>query len=188
MLLAAAEEALAELAAQRAAIAAAAATAAAPASTSATVGGTSDGGDVCAAEAALVAALFSLRCGLGGYGARDFEEPAKLLESLQKAMEPAGRIATLLLQLWDTRASKEAARLAWAKAAAARSCAFLRCAELGGVASQGPAAGQRGSKRCTACCAVRYCGEKCSHVDWRAGGHRKVCKALAAAREAAASE
>ncbi len=36
---------------------------------------------------------------------------------------------------------------------------------------------------CSACRAVWYCGTACSHADWRAG-HRRVCKALAAARAA----
>ena len=33
----------------------------------------------------------------------------------------------------------------------------------------------------SACRAVWYCGTDCSHADWRAG-HRRVCKALGAAR------
>ena len=31
-------------------------------------------------------------------------------------------------------------------------------------------------------CPARYCGTACSHADWRAG-HRRTCKALAAARQ-----
>ncbi len=38
---------------------------------------------------------------------------------------------------------------------------------------------------CSACRAVWYCGTACSHADWREGGHRRVCKALGAARRAA---
>ena len=37
---------------------------------------------------------------------------------------------------------------------------------------------------CSACRAVWYCGTACSHADWREGGHRRVCKALGAARQA----
>ena len=37
----------------------------------------------------------------------------------------------------------------------------------------------------SACRAVWYCGIACSHADWREGGHRRMCKALAAARQAA---
>ena len=39
--------------------------------------------------------------------------------------------------------------------------------------------------RCGGCRAVWYCGEACANADWREGGHRKVCKALAAERLAA---
>ena len=35
----------------------------------------------------------------------------------------------------------------------------------------------------SACRAVWYCGTTCSHADWWAG-HRRVCKALGAARAA----
>ncbi len=37
----------------------------------------------------------------------------------------------------------------------------------------------------SACRAVWYCGTACSHADWREGGHHRMCKALAAARQAA---
>ena len=37
----------------------------------------------------------------------------------------------------------------------------------------------------SACRAVWYCGTTCSHADWREGGHRRVCKALGEARQAA---
>ena len=36
----------------------------------------------------------------------------------------------------------------------------------------------------SACRAVWYCGAACLHADWRAG-HKRVCKALGAARAAA---
>ncbi len=36
---------------------------------------------------------------------------------------------------------------------------------------------------CSACRVVWYCGTACSHADWRAG-HRRVCRALGAARAA----
>ena len=41
------------------------------------------------------------------------------------------------------------------------------------------------NRTCSACRAVWYCGTACSHADWREGGHRRMCKALAAARQAA---
>ncbi|KAL4859692.1 hypothetical protein ACK3TF_000769 [Chlorella vulgaris] len=65
-----------------------------------------------------------------------------------------------------------------AKAAATRSCAYLRCANLAGEG--GPAAGQgAGSQRCSKCKVAWYCGTACSHADWKAG-HRRVCRALGA--------
>jgi hypothetical protein len=67
-----------------------------------------------------------------------------------------------------------------AQAAATRSCAYLRCANLAGEG--GPAAGQgTSSLRCSKCKVAWYCGTACSHGDWRAG-HRRMCGALGAAR------
>ena len=37
---------------------------------------------------------------------------------------------------------------------------------------------------CRACRAVWYCGTACSHADRWEGGHRRICKALGAARAA----
>ncbi|KAI7835833.1 hypothetical protein COHA_010278 [Chlorella ohadii] len=93
---------------------------------------------------------------------------------------PARRLAAALLAWWRRPAAQQAAVLESARAAAARSCAYLRCTNLGGEG--GPAAGQgTGSKCCSACRAVWYCGTACSHADWRAG-HRRVCQALGVAR------
>jgi hypothetical protein len=69
-----------------------------------------------------------------------------------------------------------------AQAAAARSCAYLRCANL--ADEGGPAVGQgAGSQRCSKCRVAWYCGTACSHADWRAG-HRRMCRVLGAARAA----
>jgi hypothetical protein len=38
-------------------------------------------------------------------------------------------------------------------------------------------------QRCSICMAPRYCSAKCQAADWRAG-HKAVCRALAAEREA----
>ena len=38
---------------------------------------------------------------------------------------------------------------------------------------------------CSACRVVWYCSTACSHADWREGGHRRMCRALGAARRAA---
>lgn len=36
---------------------------------------------------------------------------------------------------------------------------------------------------CSACRAVNYCSRECATMDWKTGGHKLVCKALAAARQ-----
>ena len=116
------------------------------------------------------------------------ENPAEhfrlLLGSPAQVLPAAAAAAELLQQHWAEPEQVAAARLELARAAATRSCAYLGCANLGGEG--GPDAGQRpGSQRCSACRAVWYCGTACSHADWRQGGHRKVCAALAAERQAA---
>lgn len=90
------------------------------------------------------------------------------------------RLAAVLLRQWEQPEQQAADRLALAQAAATRSCANLRCANLG--LEGGPGAGEgKGCKRCGSCRAVYYCSMACSHADWP-GGHRRVCKALGAAR------
>ena len=39
-------------------------------------------------------------------------------------------------------------------------------------------------RACSACRAVNYCSRDCATLDWKIGGHKRVCKALAAARQA----
>jgi hypothetical protein len=108
-------------------------------------------------------------------------QPGQALRSYKGSLQPARQLATALLAHWEQRAPA-GDQVELAQAAAARSCAYLRCANLG--LEGGPAAGQAGSLKCSACRAVQYCGTACSHADWRAG-HRRVCTALAAARQAA---
>ena len=94
----------------------------------------------------------------------------------------SGLLAVLLQQYWALPEQQQMAQLELAQAAAGRSCAYLRCANVAGLG--GPATGDGlGSKRCSKCRAVWYCGTTCSHADWRAG-HRHVCSALGAARVA----
>ncbi|EFN52671.1 hypothetical protein CHLNCDRAFT_138631 [Chlorella variabilis] len=96
------------------------------------------------------------------------------------ALQP--ELAATLLEHWARPEQQQQDALQLAQAAAARSCAYLRCSNVGGEG--GPAAGQGGgSQRCGACRAVWYCSTACSHADWRQGGHRRVCKALGAARQ-----
>lgn len=35
------------------------------------------------------------------------------------------------------------------------------------------------------CLVAQYCSTACSHADWREGGHRRMCRALGVARQAA---
>ncbi len=69
-------------------------------------------------------------------------------ESIERhCLLPARRLAAALLAWWRRPAAQQAAVLESARAAAARSCAYLRCTNLGGEG--GPAAGQgTGSKCC----------------------------------------
>jgi hypothetical protein len=102
---------------------------------------------------------------------------------LRQQLAPATALGALLQEHFERPQQQAVVRLELARIAATRSCAYLRCSNL--AAGGGPAAGEGdGSKKCSACRAVWYCGECCSHADWRAG-HRRVCKALAAERQAA---
>ena len=104
------------------------------------------------------------------------------MRTYKLSLSPLRQLAVALLEHWE-QTGAPAEKVELAQAAAARSCAYLRCANLG--LEGGPAAGQGvGSLKCSACRAVHYCGTNCSHADWRAG-HRRVCSALAAARQAA---
>ncbi|KAI7845896.1 hypothetical protein COHA_000629 [Chlorella ohadii] len=116
---------------------------------------------------------------VGGRTLRRFNE---IQGHLPAALRLGTPLAAALLDWWRRPEAQQAAALEVAQAAARRSCAYLRCGNLGGEG--GPAAGEGvGSQRCSACRAVWYCGTACSHADWRVG-HRRVCKALGAARAA----
>jgi hypothetical protein len=107
----------------------------------------------------------------------------KRFSGLLQANNPAAASWLAALQGREAQPGDE---LELAQAATARSCAYLRCANLAGEG--GPAAREgAGSQRCSKCKAAWYCGTACSHADWRAG-HRRVCKALAAARVAERQE
>ena len=126
----------------------------------------------------LAAAARALHAAHRAAAARSGEDTPANVRLVQQAAD----LARLLQQYWQLPEQQAAARLELAQAAATRSCAYLGCANLGG--SGGPAEGEgEGSKKCTVC-RVSYCGEACSHADWRAGGRRKVCQALAAERQA----
>ena len=149
----------------------------------------------------------------------------ELLSRIAGMLPACVQLAAALMAHWREPDQLAASKLEAAQAAAARSCAFLRCASLGG--ESGPAARQGGfSQRCRqvpgswagwhlcgtqmcgklgrglavcyllptilstsldlpcrACSVAWYCGTACSHANWRAG-HRRLCKALGAARQA----
>jgi hypothetical protein len=104
-------------------------------------------------------------------------------QALQQAVSMTAAVAAQIAEVCEAGegAAQQELKLAWA--VTTRSCAYLACANLAGEG--GPAAGEGiESKRCTGCKLAWYCGTVCSHADWRAGGHRRVCKALAAAHAA----
>ncbi|KAI7843037.1 hypothetical protein COHA_003369 [Chlorella ohadii] len=99
----------------------------------------------------------------------------------EQALPAAEAAARLWRTHWQQPAQAVTLRLEAAHAAATRCCAYLQCSNVGQAG--GPFAGQgEGSKRCSQCRAVWYCSTACSHADWRHGGHKLVCKALAAER------
>ena len=108
---------------------------------------------------------------------------------MQRVLPGAAPLAAALEAHWQQPEQLAAARLANARVAATRSCAYLRCANVGAAASSGsgPDAGQQpGSLKCSGCRVAWYCGTACSHADWREG-HKRVCRVLAAERQAARS-
>jgi hypothetical protein len=98
----------------------------------------------------------------------------QLADALKPLLQPAADLAALVHQHWQLPEQATAVQVERTQAAATRSCAYACCANLGG---------DGGSKLCSGCRVARYCGAECSHADWRQGGHRRVCKALAAARQ-----
>ena len=208
-------------------------------------GSSSSGGDALGTEAVALAGR--VHAAVDRFR-RAAPTPNLTLQQLRhKVLRPACQLADALLDWWRRPEAQQEQQLEAAQAAAARSCAYLRCSNLAG--GGGPAAGEgEGSQRCrcgrgdwklsvgwlvrrvagfchivapqcqgggfwdegvatagsllnlqlfllsirccppylpcSACRAVWYCGTACSHADWREGGHRRICKALGAARAA----
>jgi hypothetical protein len=110
---------------------------------------------------------------------------AATAEQLERMGVHSVGLATALQEFWQQPEQLKAVRLEVAQAAANRACANLRCPNL--TLAGGPAAGQgKGCRLCGGCRVAWYCGTACSHADWKLG-HRRVCKALAAARDTAAT-
>lgn len=105
--------------------------------------------------------------------------PDTMLQVLQPLVPQLEEVAEAMCEFRRPAGQEAAEQLALARVAAARSCAHLACSNVD--AEGGPAAGEgRGCKKCGGCRAVSYCSEACQHTDWRQGGHRRVCKLLAA--------
>ena len=78
---------------------------------------------------------------------RGMEAVERAAAGQQDVLPPACSLAAALLDWWRRPEQEAADQLELAQAAATRSCAYLRCANLGG--GGGPAAGQgEGSQRC----------------------------------------
>ena len=94
-------------------------------------------------RSALQIAVQQLLCNDG----REFKPLCQVRQQLPAVMAVAGPLADALLAWWRRPEAQQAAALELAQAAARRSCAYLRCANLGGEG--GPAAGEgAGSMRC----------------------------------------
>ena len=96
---------------------------------------------------------------------------AESASRLQQLVQPATELASLMQQYLALPAVEEQQRLVLARAAAVRSCAYLRCANVAGEG--GLAAGQAASSMrcrwggrvsagaCFNCCGVRWRGQLC---------------------------
>jgi hypothetical protein len=126
--------------------------------------------------ARLSASLDALHASGKGLAAQRSAGGARqLAAALKPLLQPAAELAALVHQHWQLPEQAAAVQVERTHAAATRSCAYAGCANL--------SAGDGSSKLCSGCRVARYCGAECSHADWRQGGHRRVCKALTAARQ-----
>ncbi len=91
---------------------------------------------------------------------------AQLAAQLRSLLPPAAHLAALMQQYYALPAVEAERQLALAQVAAGRSCAYLRCANLGGEG--GPKAGQGvGSMRCRWAVGP-VCGGSCVQLDtWK---------------------
>lgn len=125
------------------------------------------GSNAATANGELGAAVAALQ---RSYDALDSGESVESLPALAAMFVPAvtaaARVAALLLSAWATPEQQAAQQLEMAQAAATRSCAYLRCANLGGEG--GPFARQGAdSKRCRCVAAAelvwgRFCCVPCT--------------------------
>ena len=101
--------------------------------------------------------------------------PKASLAAFQQALLPcAVRLSAALLPHWPLPEQQQADRLELARAVAAQrhGCSNLRCPDWQGQ--------HRKARLCAGCKTLRFCDAACQADAWRHGGHRLVCKLLAA--------
>jgi hypothetical protein len=109
----------------------------------------------------------------------ELESQADRAAQLRRLLPPAAEVAALLHRYFELPEQEAVRALELAEAASARSCAYLSCFNL---TMESREAEGKPTQKCGQCRSVRYCSRACSVEDWRAG-HKRVCKALAAARD-----
>jgi len=106
--------------------------------------------------AAVADAAAELRQALGDSDAEGWQH---MLQKADAWLPPARRLAAALLAWWRRPNAQQADTLKLAQVAATRSCAYLRCANLGGEG--GPAAGQGAGSLLCRCVQMRMEGRLC---------------------------
>ncbi|KAI7836885.1 hypothetical protein COHA_009217 [Chlorella ohadii] len=102
--------------------------------------------------------------------------PKSSLAAFQQDLLPcAVRLAAALLPHWPLPEQQQVDRLELARAVAAQrhGCSNLRCPDWQGL--------RKKAWLCAGCRTLRFCDTACQADAWRHGGHRFVCKLLAAA-------
>ena len=102
--------------------------------------------------------------------------PKVSLATFKETLLPhAKRLAAALLPLWPLPGQQQAERLELARAVAAcrTGCSNLRCPDWQAQCKK--------ALRCSGCKKARFCNAACQADAWRHGGHKYVCKLLAAA-------
>lgn len=111
----------------------------------------------------------------GARTAHSSPAPKASLAAFTETLLPAAvRLAGALLPRWPPPAQQQAERLEVARAVAAcrPGCGNLRCPDWQGRCKK--------TMRCAGCRVARYCGAACQAEAWRHGGHKFVCRLLAA--------
>lgn len=105
------------------------------------------------ADATTSAFVTAVRAALAGYNEdlnKDGDQHVLISTIRRTKLPPLQRLAKAMQQHWQRTEQQQADALALVQAAAARSCAYLRCANV--EQEGGPATGQgAGSKKCIGC-------------------------------------